>query len=52
LELANSANYYFFKGVSFDIALNLLNEIAPWARKNGYKIVGQDEVLDVLEQKN
>ncbi len=51
LELANSANYYFFNGVSFDIALNLLNEIAPWARKNGYKIVGQDEVLEFIEQK-
>jgi len=50
-EFANSANYYFPNGVSSDIAINLLNEISPWSKRNGYKVVGKDEVLEYIEQK-
>jgi len=50
-EFANSASYYFFNGVSSDIAINLLNEIAPWAKRNGYNFIGKDEVLEYIEQK-
>ena len=50
-ELAQSANYYFSGGVSSDKATDLLNEIAPWAKRNNYKIIGKDEVLEYIEQK-
>ena len=39
LELAESAEYYFPEGVSSDKAMDLLNEIAPWAKRKGYKYV-------------
>ena len=50
-ELANSASYYFSGGVSSDKAMDLLNEIAPWAKKNGYSLIGKSEVLEYIEQK-
>ena len=50
-ELANSASYYFSNGVSSDKAISLLNEIAPWAKRNNYKIISKDEVLEYIEQK-
>ncbi len=50
-EFANSASYYFPNGVTSDIAINLLNEISPWSKRNGYKIIGKDEVLEYIEQK-
>ena len=50
-ELANSASYYFSSGVSSDKAIDLLNEIAPWAKRNGYKLIGKNEVLEYIEQK-
>lgn len=50
-ELASSASYYFYNGVSSDVAMNLLNEIAPWAKRSGYKFIGKDEVLEYIEQK-
>jgi len=50
-ELANSASYYFSGGVSSDKAIDLLNEIAPWAKRNGKEIIGKDEVLEYIEQK-
>ena len=50
-ELANSASYYFSNGVSSDKTIDLLNEIAPWAKRNGYMVIGKDEVLEYIEQK-
>jgi len=50
-ELADSASYYFSGGVSSDKAIDLLNEIAPWSKRNGKKIIGKDEVLEYIEQK-
>ncbi len=50
-ELANSANFYFSNGVSADEANNLLNEIAPWAKRKGYGSIGKNEVLEYIEQK-
>ena len=50
-ELAESANYYFYNGISSDVAMNLLNEIAPWAKRSGYKFIDKDEVLEYIEQK-
>ncbi len=50
-ELTDSASYYFSGGVSSDKAIDLLNEIAPWAKRKGKKIIGKDEVLEYIEQK-
>jgi ATP-dependent Clp protease ATP-binding subunit ClpC len=50
-ELAKSADYYFSGGVTRDKAMDLLDEIAPWAKRNGYKIIGKDEVLEYIQQK-
>jgi ATP-dependent Clp protease ATP-binding subunit ClpC len=50
-ELANSASYYFSGGVSSDKAMDLLNEIAPWAKRKNYKLIGKNEVLEYIEQK-
>lgn len=50
-EVAESAEYYFPSGVSYDRAQNILKEILPWAKVNGYKIIGKDEVLEYIEQK-
>jgi len=50
-ELANSASYYFSNGVSSDKSMDLLDEISPWAKKNGYQSVGKNEVLEYVEQK-
>jgi len=50
-ELAQSANYYFSGGVSSDKAMDLLNEISPWAKRKSYKIIGKNEVLEYIEQK-
>ncbi len=50
-ELANSASYYFSNGVSSDKAMDLLNEIIPWAKRNSYNLVGKNEVLEYIEQK-
>ncbi|MFH1455252.1 MAG: AAA family ATPase [bacterium] len=50
-ELANSASYYFSGGVSSDKAMSLLNEIAPWAKRKGYRLISKDVVLEYIEQK-
>ena len=50
-ELANSASYYFSGGISSDKAMGLLNEIAPWAKRNDYIVIGKNEVLEYIEQK-
>jgi ATP-dependent Clp protease ATP-binding subunit ClpC len=50
-ELSESASYYFSGGLTSDKALDLLNEIAPWAKRKGYKIIGKDEVLEYIQQK-
>lgn len=50
-ELANSASYYFSSGLSSDRAMELLNEIAPWANKDKYELIGKNEVLEYIEQK-
>jgi len=50
-ELANSASYYFSSGISSDKAMDLLNEIAPWAKRNNYQLIGKEEVLEYIEQK-
>ena len=50
-EFANSASYYFSNGVSSDVAMNILNEISPWAIRNGYRLVGKDEVLEYISKK-
>ncbi len=50
-EVAESAEYYFPSGVSYDRAENILKEILPWAKVNGYKVIGKDEVLEYIEQK-
>ena len=50
-EVAESAEYYFPSGVSYDRAINILKEIFPWAKGSGYKIIGKDEVLEYIEQK-
>ena len=31
--------------------MDLLNEIAPWAKRKGYKIIGKDEVMEYVEIK-
>ncbi len=49
--LAESAGYYFSGGVTSDKAMDLLDEIAPWAKRKGYKIIGKDEVLEYIQQK-
>ena len=50
-ELAESAEYYFPDGVSSDKAESLLNEIAPWARRQNILLVDKDAVLKFIEQK-
>jgi len=50
-ELAESAEYYFPEGVSSDKAVDLLNEIAPWARRKGILSIDKNEVLEYIEQK-
>ncbi|MGB8816232.1 MAG: AAA family ATPase [Minisyncoccia bacterium] len=50
-EVAESAEYYFPGGVSYDRAINILKEIIPWAKSNDYKIIGKDEVLEYIEKK-
>lgn len=50
-ELAKSASYYFSTGVTGDKAMDLLNEIAPWAKRKGRKIITKDDVLEYVEQK-
>lgn len=50
-ELANSASYYFSGGVSSDKAMDLLNEISPWAKRKGYDLIDKNEVLEYIEQK-
>jgi ATP-dependent Clp protease ATP-binding subunit ClpC len=50
-ELAKSASYYFSTGVTTDKAVDLLNEIAPWAKRKGKKIINKDDVLEYVEQK-
>jgi ATP-dependent Clp protease ATP-binding subunit ClpC len=50
-EIAESAEYYFSGGVSYDRSINILKEIIPWAKGSGYKIIGKDEVLEYIEQK-
>lgn len=50
-ELANSAGYYFSGGVTSDRTTDLLNEIAPWAKRNKKIIIGKDEVLEYIEGK-
>ncbi len=50
-ELAQSASYYFSGGVTSDKAIDLLDEITPWAKRKGYKIIGKSEVLEYIEQK-
>ncbi len=51
LELANSAGYYFTSGVSYDKAAELLNEIAPWARRKKLFVISSDNVLEFIEAK-
>jgi ATP-dependent Clp protease ATP-binding subunit ClpC len=50
-ELADSAEYYFPDGLSSDKAMDLLNEIAPWARRQSISYINKDAVLDYIEQK-
>lgn len=50
-ELAESAEYYFPEGVSSDKAVDLLNEIAPWAKRKGIINIDKNEVLEYIEQK-
>jgi ATP-dependent Clp protease ATP-binding subunit ClpC len=50
-ELAESAEYYFPEGVSSDKSVDLLNEIAPWAKRKGIINIDKDEVLEYIEQK-
>ena len=50
-ELAESAEYYFPEGVSSDKAVDLLNEIAPWAKRKGIIKIDKNEVLEYIEQK-
>ena len=50
-ELAEGSAYYFSDGISSDKAISLLNEISPWAKRNGKVLIGKDEVLDFIEKK-
>jgi len=50
-ELADSAGYYFPDGVSSDKAESLLNEIAPWAKRQNIFLIDKDAVLKFIEQK-
>ena len=50
-ELAESAEYYFPDGVSTDKAMDLLNEIAPWAKRQDISYIGRDEVLEYIQEK-
>jgi ATP-dependent Clp protease ATP-binding subunit ClpC len=50
-ELAESAEYYFPDGVSTDKAMDLLNEIAPWAKRQKISYIGIDEVLEYIQDK-
>jgi ATP-dependent Clp protease ATP-binding subunit ClpC len=50
-ELAESAGYYFPDGVSSDKAESLLNEIAPWAKRQNILLIDKNTVLEFIEQK-
>ena len=50
-ELADGADYYFPDGVSSDKAMDLLNEIAPWARRKKIKFIDKSTVLDYIQLK-
>ncbi|MFA6227062.1 MAG: AAA family ATPase [Candidatus Paceibacterota bacterium] len=50
-ELAESAEYYFPDGVSTDKAMDLLNEIAPWSKRQNISYIGRDEVLEYIQEK-
>ena len=49
--LADSASYYFSSGVSSDKALDLLNEITPWAKRQSIRLIEKDDVLEYISQK-
>lgn len=51
LEIAKSADYYFPDSASADKVLDLLLELAPWARGRGVRTIGQPEVLAFIQAK-
>jgi ATP-dependent Clp protease ATP-binding subunit ClpC len=51
LEIAKSADYYFPDNAGSDKSLDLLLEIAPWARQNNFSTIDQDQVLAFIQAK-
>ncbi len=52
LAIVEGADKYFSVSDSGDKAVDLLTEIIPWARQKGYKVIGQDEVEELLQSKS
>ncbi|MEI6528734.1 MAG: AAA family ATPase [bacterium] len=51
VEITDDADYYFPDGVSSDKAEDILREITPWAKKNGFTTIGRKEVTKFIEEK-
>lgn len=50
-EIANGASYYFPDSVGSDKAIDLLTEIAPWAKSAGLPIIRAQEVKSFIQNK-
>ncbi|MFA6416257.1 MAG: AAA family ATPase [Candidatus Paceibacterota bacterium] len=50
-EIAQGASYYFPDSVGSDKAIDLLTEIAPWARRAGFLIIDSKEVRSFIQNK-
>ncbi|OJI07677.1 hypothetical protein BK005_01805 [bacterium CG10_37_50] len=51
MEINHSAEYYFPDSISSDKTMDLLLEIAPWAKQNNLTTLGQAEVLSFIQSK-
>ncbi len=52
LAIVTGADKYFAVSDSGDKAVDLLTEIIPWATGRGYKVIGEDEVNELLQSKS
>lgn len=52
LSIVEGADKYFAVTDSGDKAVDLLTEIIPWSKQNGYGVIGEDEVGELLQSKS
>lgn len=52
LAIVTGADKYFAVSDSGDKAVDLLTEIIPWSKQKGYKVIGENEVEELLQSKS